>query len=106
MQGVKRPLNAITPDMVQPSKQPYAPRPFRPPFPPRGTAPRPMRSNTATSHPTYYEDEVDYNDIRALRAYVARSQEYAYTQEYVEDLTQQELQSNPQDADWDPEEQL
>jgi hypothetical protein len=59
MQGTKRPYESTLPETVQMNKQSYTPRYTRPTFPPRGTAPKPIYSNAATSSTTEYEDEVD-----------------------------------------------
>ena len=57
----------------------------------------------ATSY-GYYE-EIDYNDIQALRAFAARVQGSKQDEEVYHQLheeTEQE-EANPQDADWDPD---
>ena len=86
-------------------KQPYQPRPMRPQFPPRGTAPRPMRTNAVSSYQEDNPCEIDYNCIQSLRAYAIHSQSQRY-EEYEQEESQPVLGENPEDADWDPEHDL
>ena len=83
MQNNKRTFSDTVQETPQPCMQPFAPKPARPPFPPRGTAPRPMRSNTAMQE--NQEEEIDYNDIHALQAFVARVQQSRNTDNYEYD---------------------
>ncbi len=96
MQNNKRPFNEITYEAANPKMQPFTPRPAKQPFPPRGTAPKPMRSNTATSQ-TAMNEVVDYNDIYSLRAFVVRAHQNA------DESTNKQYEENPEDADWNPD---
>ena len=100
--GAKRTFQQLSPATMQPRKLPYTPRPARPQCPPRGTAPRPMRTATVTATQPSYEDEIDYNDIQSLRAFAIRAQ---YSQQNYEQESQpnNEDDSTPEDADWNPE---
>ena len=99
--GTKRTFQEMTPATTQPRKQPYVPRPTRPQFPPRGTAPRPMRTATVTSSQPSY-DEVDYNDIWWLRSFVLHTQQTQYNDQQ-EQLPEDVAIHNPEDADWNPD---
>ena len=108
MQAYKRPLQTSGPSQQteqRPYKQPYKPRQA---FPPRGTmAPRPMKANATSSSYTHNDQELDYNDIQALRAFDAQVQGSQYIQEeYEQQLPADEENDNPQDADWDPDQAL
>ena len=103
MQGTKRPINAIAPEATQQIKQQYIPRQTKQTFPPRGTGPRKMQSNTATSSRLNHTEEIDYNDIQSLRAYAIRTQQYQQSEEYVDEHNMEVQYENPQDADWDPD---
>ena len=59
--------------------QHYIPRPTRPTFPPRGTAPRQMQSNTTTYSQFNNTGNIDYNDIQSLRAYAIRTYDHGQT---------------------------
>ena len=93
----------MTNESAQANKQQYVPRINRTPFPPRGTAPKSMQSNTVMASHFQYTDEIDYNDIQSLRAYAIRTQQYQQVEELAEDHNMQEQDDNPQDADWDPD---
>ena len=68
-----------------------------------------MRSNAATSSHATYDDDVDYNDIHSLRAYVVRAQQLhsheSITEQY-EDNTAEQIEENPEDVDWNPDLEL
>jgi hypothetical protein len=99
---MKRSFQEISPAATQPRKLPYTPKPNKPQFPPRGTAPRPMRTATVTATQPSYEDEIDYNDIQSLRAFAIRAQ---YSQQNYEQESQQNNEDCPnhEDADWNPD---
>ena len=94
MQNNKRLHSEISQEAAHPKLQPIPHRIAKAPFPPRGTATRPMRINTATT--SQVNEEVDYNNINSLRAYVARAQQY-------EESTTEQYEENLQDADWNPD---
>ena len=99
IQTYKRPFQPSHQTNQESIKQPYRPRQ---PFPPRGTMPpRPMKA-TATSY--NYNEEIDYNDIQALRAFAARVQGSQHDEEgYNQHPEAEQEETNPQDADWDPD---
>ena len=49
------------------------------------------------------EEDIDYNDIHALQAFVARVQQSLNTDNYEYDQYEESQRANPQDADWNPE---
>jgi hypothetical protein len=103
MQGVKRTFHTVATETTQPNKQQYVPRVHRPPFPPRGTATKPIQSSTATTSQFMYTDEIDYNDIQSLRAYAIYTQQHQQYEENHDDQNLQELNDSQQEADWDPD---
>ena len=93
----KRTFNEITPEVTRPKIQPFTPRSAKLPFPPSGTAPRPMRSNTATTSQADMNEDVDYNDIHSLRAFAVRAHQHA------DESINERYEENPEDADWNPD---